>query len=136
MWNKSDKFIDRLRNVQQSQIRNYDKKITSKIYRLKKQIMFLIKNLKNAKSKKKLFYQFIDFFEIVDVVDFQTYRFRLSKKWKIYFVFYVFFLKLYHENFNTTKSKNIMLVDENEKYKIEIILNHKMKWKKSHYLIR
>ena len=47
-----------------------------------------------------------------------------------------FFLKLYYENFNTTKSKNIILVDENEKYKIEIILNHKIKKKKLHYLIK
>ena len=54
LWNERNKFIDRLRNVQQSQVRNHDKKITSKIYRLKKQIMFSIKNFKNAKSKKKI----------------------------------------------------------------------------------
>ena len=89
--------------------------------------MFSIKNLKNVRFKKKLLYKFTKLFKILNVVEFQTYRFRFSKKLKIYFVFHVFFLKSYYENANITKSKNIIFVDENEKYKIEIILNNKLK---------
>ena len=136
LWNERDRFINRLHNTQKSQIRNHDKKITFKTYRLKKHMIFFIKILKNVKFKKKLFYKFTKIFEIIDVIDIQTYRFRLSKKWKIYSIFHVFLLKSYYQNVNTTKFENIIFVDENEKYEIEIILNNIIKWKKSYYLIK
>ena len=66
----------------------------------------------------------------------QTYRLRLSKKWRIYFVFYVSLLESYYKNVNATKSKNIILIDENEKYEIETILDNKIKWKKFYYFVK
>ena len=89
--------------------------------------MFSIKNFKNTQLKKIFFYKFTNFFKIVDVINAQIYQLQLSKKLKIYFVFYIFLFELYYENVNATKSKNIILINKNEKYEIKTILNSKIK---------
>ena len=127
LWNERDRLIKRLRSVQETQARYHDKKTISRTFQLENKIMLSIKNLKNARSKKKLFYKFIGSFEVVDVMSAQTYRLRLFEKWRIHFVFHVSLLKSYHENASITKSKNMKLADENEKYEVETILNNKTK---------
>ena len=57
-----------MRNIQLAQAKTCNKKITSKSFKIKDQVMFFIKKLKNAKFKKKLFYKFINLFEIEDIV--------------------------------------------------------------------
>ena len=98
--------------------------------------MFFTKNLKNARFKKKLFYKFTKFFEIENVVKLQTYRFCLFDQWKIHFVFYVFLLKSYYINVNIVLFAKMILVNEDEKYKIKDILKNKKKWEKLYYLVR
>ena len=97
--------------------------------------MLFTKNLKNVKLKKKLFYKFTKSFEIIDVVDTQTYRLKLLKQWRIYSVFYVFLLKFYHINSSVVASNKMILVDENEKWKVKNILKNKKKWKKFYYFV-
>ena len=98
--------------------------------------MLFTKNLKNARFKKKLFYKFIDLFEIENVVETQTYRLRFFDKWRIHFVFYVSLLELYYENENIISFSKMILVEENEEWKMKEILNHDKKWEKLYYLIR
>ena len=86
--------------------------------------------------KKKLFYKFIRLFEIEDVVDTQTYRLRFLDKWRIHLVFYVSLLELYYENENLALSSKMILVEENEEWKVKEILDHDKKWEKLYYFIR
>ena len=98
--------------------------------------MLFIKNLKNVKLKKKLFYKFIKSFKMIDVVDTQTYRLKLFKQWKIHFVCHIFLLKFYYTNSSAVAPNEMILIDENEKWKIENILKDKKKWGKFYYLVR
>ena len=98
--------------------------------------MLFTKNFKNVKFKKKLFYKFTRFFEIKDVVELQTYRLCLLDQWKIHFVFHVFLLKSYYTNANIVLSAEMILMNEDEKYKVKDILKDKKKWEKFYYLVR
>ena len=89
--------------------------------------MLFTKNFKHARFKKKLFYKFTEFFDIINVVESQTYYFRLFNQWKIHFVFHVIFLKSYYTNANIVVSLKIILVSEDEEYKIKNILKIKKK---------
>ena len=90
----------------------------------------------NVKLKKKLSYKFMSFFKVIDVVNAQTYRLKLSKQWRIYSVFHVFLLKLYHKNLSVVASSEMILVNENEKWKVKDILKNKRKWEKLYYFVR
>ena len=98
--------------------------------------MFFTKNFKNARFKKKLFYKFTKFFNVKNVVELQIYRLRLFDQWKIHFIFHVFLLKSYYTNANIVVSSKMILVSENEKYKVKIILKNKKKWEKFYYFVR
>ena len=98
--------------------------------------MLFTKNLKNVRLKKKLFYKFISSFKMIDVVKTQTYRLKLLKQWKIHSVFHVSLLKFYHKNSNVVASNEMILVNENEKWKIKNIFKNKRKWRKLYYLVR
>ena len=98
--------------------------------------MLFTKNLKDARSKKKLFYKFTRPFEVTNVVGLQTYRFCLPDQWRIHFVFHVFLLKSYYTNANIVFLAEMILVSEDEEYKVENILKNKKKWRKSYYFMR
>ena len=97
--------------------------------------MLFTKNLKNVKLKKKLFYKFTNSFKVIDVVNAQTYRLKFLKQWKIHSVFHVFLLKLYYKNLNVVASNEMILMNENEKWKIKDILKNKRKWEKLYYFV-
>ena len=97
--------------------------------------MLFTKNLKNVRFKKKLFYKFTKSFEMIDVVDTQAYRLKFSKQWRIHSVFHVFLLKFYHTNLSAVASSEMILVDEDEKWKVKDILKDKKKWKKFYYFV-
>ena len=98
--------------------------------------MLFTKNFKNVRSKKKLFYKFTGLFEIENVVESQIYRFCLFDQWRIHFVFHVFLLKSYYTNANIVLSAEMILMNEDEKYKVKDILKDKKKWEKFYYLVR
>ena len=129
-------MIKRFRSAQQAQVKMHNNKINFKHFKIKNKIMFFTKNLKNARFKKKLFYKFIKLFDVKNVVKLQTYRLRLFNQWKIYFVFHVFFSNLYYINANIVISSKMILVNENENYKIKNILKNKKKWEKFYYFVR
>ena len=97
--------------------------------------MLFINNLKNVKLKKKLFYKFTNSFKIINVVNAQTYRLKLLKQWKFHFIFHVFLLKFYHKNSNVVASSEMILINENEKWKVEDIFKNKRKWEKFYYFV-
>ena len=98
--------------------------------------MLFTKNLKNVRLKKKLFYKFTNFFKMIDVVNAQIYRLKLLKQWRIYFIFQMFLLKLYHKNLNIVALNEMILVNEDEKWKIKNIFKNKRKWEKLYYFVR
>ena len=83
--------------------------------------MLFTKKFKNVKFKKKLFYKFTRSFEIKNVVESRTYRLDLFDQWRTYFVFHISFLKLYYINVNTVFSAEMILINEDEKYKLKDI---------------
>ena len=98
--------------------------------------MFFTKNFKNIKSKKKLFYKFTKSFKRKNVVELQTYRLCLLDQWRIHFVFHIFLWKSYYTNANIVFFTKMILVSEDEKYKIKNILKNKKKWEKFYYFVR
>ena len=98
--------------------------------------MLFTKNFKNVRFKKKLFYKFTKFFEIKNVVESQTYRLCLLDQWKIHLVFHVSFLESYYTNANIVSSAEMILMSEDEEYKVKDILKNKKKWEKLYYLVR
>ena len=88
-------------------------------------MMLFTKNFKNVRFKKKLFYKFTKSFEIKNVVESQTYHLCLLDQWKIHFIFHVFLLKSYYTNANIVLFAEMILVNEDEKYKIKNILKNK-----------
>ena len=129
-------MIKRFRSAQQAQVKAHNNKINLKHFKVENKMMLFTKNFKNAKLKKKLFYKFTKLFEIKNVVESQTYRFCLLDQWRIHFVFYVFLLKSYYTNTNTVSSAEMILVSEDEKYKIKNILKNKKKLEKFYYFVR
>ena len=136
LWNERDQLIKRFRNAQQAQVRAHINKINFKHFKVEDKVIFFMKNFKNTKSKKKLFYKFTKSFEIENVVKLQAYRLCLLDQWRIHFVFHIFFLKSYYTNTNIVFSAEIVLVSENEKYKVKDILKNKKKWGKLYYFVR
>ena len=98
--------------------------------------MLFTKNFKNVKFKKKLFYKFTELFKIKNVVKSQIYRLCLLDQWRIHLVFHISFLELYYINANIVFSAKMILISEDEEYKIKNILKNKKKWGKSYYLVR
>ena len=129
-------MIKRLCSAQQAQVKTHNSKINFKHFKIKNKMMLFTKNLKNVKFKKELFYKFTRFFEIKNVVELQNYRLCLFDQWKIHLVFHISFLKSYYTNANIVLSAKIILVSEDEEYKVENILKNKKKWKKFYYLVR
>ena len=136
LWDERNLLIKRFYSAQKAQIKTHNNKISFKHFKVKNKMILFTRNLKNARFKKKLFYKFIEFFEIKKVVDFQTYYLRLSDQWKIHFVFYVFFFKSYYINANIVPSTEMILVSEDQEYKVKDILKNKKKWEKPYYLVR
>ncbi len=68
-WDKKDRLYKRLQNAQFAQAKACNKKIISRNFKIKNQIILFIKNLKNPKLKKKLFYKFTRLFEIEDIIN-------------------------------------------------------------------
>ena len=136
LWNERDRLIKRFRSAQQAQVRAHNSKTNFKHFKVKDKMMLFTKNFKNVKFKKKLFYKFTKLFEIEDVVESQTYRLCLFDQWKIHFVFHIFLLKLYYTNANIVFSAKMILMSEDEEYKVKDILKNKKKWGKFHYLVR
>ena len=135
LWNERDRLIKRLRSAQQAQVRTHNNKINFKHFKVENKVMLFTKNFKNVRFKKKLFYKFTKFFEIKNVIELQTYRFYLLDQWKIHLVFHVFFLKSYYINANIVSFAKMILVSENEKYKIKNKLKNKKNWKNFYHFI-
>ena len=136
LWNERNHFIKRFRSAQRAQVKTHNNKINFKHFKVRNKMMFFTKNFKNARFKKKLFYKFTEFFNIKNVVKSQTYRLHLFDQWKIHFIFHIFLLKLYYINANIVVSSKMILVSENEEYKIKNILKNKKKWENFYYFVR
>ena len=136
LWNERDWLIERLRSAQQAQARAHNSKTSLKHFKVENKMMLFTKNLKNVRFKKKLFYKFTRSFEVKNVVELQTYRLCLLDQWKIHSVFHVSLLKSYYTNANIVLSAEMVLVNEDEEYKVKDILKDKKKWGKLYYLVR
>ena len=135
LWDERDRLIKRLRSAQQAQVRAHNNKTNLKHFKVENKMMLFTKNFKDARPKKKLFYKFTKLFEIENVVELQTYRLCLFDQWKIHLVFYVSLLESYYTNANIVLSAEMILVSEDEEYKIKNILKNKKKWGKSYYFV-
>ena len=102
----------------------HNSKINFKRFKIENKMIFFTKNFKNVKFKKKLFYKFTKLFEIKNDIELQIYCLCLFYQLNIHFVFHISLLKSYYINANIVFSAEMILVSEDEKYKIKDILEN------------
>ena len=132
---RKEKLENNLRRATKSQIKFANRELKRKKFKVNDQIMLFIKNIKQAKFKKKLLNKYTNSFKIEDIVAKQTYCLRLLFKWRIHSIFHVFLFENYYNNNITFVFSKIKLINDQEEWKIEKILDRKNK-KKFKYLMR
>ena len=88
-------------------------------------------------SKKKIDYRQLNSFKIIKKIKIQVYRLNFSKKYNaIYFVFYMFLLKFWYSRNSENSKSQIILIKNKIKWKINKMLNKRVKKNKIKYLIK
>ncbi len=127
----------RLKDVRDDQVKYYDQKHTSKSYNVKDKALLNSTNIKTNKSSKKLDHKYLKSFEIELFVDKQTYRLRLSKSYQsIHNLFHVSLLETYRERVEVESSSSLTLLEDDEHFETESILNSRVRYEKFEYLIK
>ena len=105
------------------------------IFKTNNLVFFNTKNLQEMWSCKKLTARYIKSFKILECISAVVYKLHLSANMRIHFVFHVLFLKKYSEDKDIADSAIYELFSD-EKYEIEKIVDFKIKFNQSHYLVK
>src|ERR1700679_3973355 len=99
--------------------------------------MLAVKNINQAWPSKKLSDRFLGPFKVVEPVGPQAYRLKLLKTMKIHPVFHVLLLEPYHrrEGEDPSRDKPLILVDDEEEYEVEQVLDKRKLYRKLQYLV-
>lgn len=118
------------------QIKYHNENHQHKSYNVENLIHLFIKNLKTRRSCKKLDDHYKSLFKISNKKKDQTYELKLFEIFCVHKIFHVSLLKNYFLRFDD-KSEELSLdiVDDEEKYEIERILNHHVIHRKDYYLM-
>ena len=85
------------------------------------------KNIKTIRSFKKLNHKYVKSFKVLTLIKKQTYRLRLLVVFNfIYNVFHVSLLESFRKRVNNSLILLFVLVDEEEQYKVESVLNNRL----------
>jgi hypothetical protein len=126
-----DLLYKRLKDVRDDQAKYYDQKHISKSYNVKDKELLNSKNIKTNRFSKKLDHKYLRSFEIELLVEKQTYRLRLSKSYQsIHNVFHVSLLKSYRRRVEIESSSSLTLLENDEHFEIESILNSRVRYEK------
>jgi hypothetical protein len=115
--------------------RNYNKKRIQIEFKINDKIFLNARNIISIKSFKKLNYKYYDSYTINESINKISYKLNFSLIMKdIHDVFHVFFLKLANEKNDQTSS--FIWIKNEEQWKIEEIVDKKIKNNKTNYLIK
>jgi hypothetical protein len=115
--------------------RNYNKKRIQIEFKINDKIFLNAKNIISIKSFKKLNYKYYDSYMINELINKISYKLNFSSIMKnIHDVFHVFFFKFANDK-NDETSSFIWIKDEKQ-WKIEKIVDKRIKNNKTSYLIK
>jgi hypothetical protein len=115
--------------------KNYNKKKIQIEFKINDKVFLNAKNIISIKSFKKLNYKYYDLYTINESINKISYKFNFSSIMKnIHDVFHVFLLKLVNEKDDETSF--FIWIEEEKQWKIEKIVNKKIKKNRTSYLIK
>jgi hypothetical protein len=131
-----NQLYKRLKETRNNQVKYYDEKHISRIFNVKDKILLNFKNIHIFKSSKKLDHKYYELFKIEEIIEKQVYKLRLSHMFRIHNVFHVFLLKSYKEWFDDVITSFSIMINEERRDKIKLILNNKLYRKRLQYLVK
>ena len=108
--------------------------IMIKLFEMKEKVYLQINNIKTKQKNKKLNHKNIESFKILRNIKDLSYKLKLSMKIKIHSVFYAFMLQWCNQDLSIQIIET--LIEFNNEYKVEIILEKRTINRELHYLIK
>jgi len=137
LQNVRTQLTERLQKTHEMQKKYYDKMHTSMKFNVRDRVLIKIQNINLLRSSRKLDHKYTDSFEIIVLWDKQIYKLKLSSCFRmIHLVFHVSLLESYREKKNEQQSSSSKIIDEQDEYYIEKILDQKNIRDKTHYLVQ
>ena len=122
--------------VSKQQAKYYNAHHKSVSFMMSDKVLLRSLNIRTLRSKKKIDHKQLKSFEVVKRIESQTYLLDLFERYdSIHSMFHVFLLESWYSRDENSKSQFILVEDE-EKWEIEKILNKRIKKSKLEYLIQ
>jgi len=123
------------KRVAEQQAKYYNAHYKAASFQMRDKVLLQSINICTLWSKKKIDHRQLKSFRILKKIDTQAYKLELSERYDaIHSIFHVFLLKLWHSRDENSKLQ-IILVEEEEEWKIEKILDQRIKKEKIEYLV-
>ena len=124
------------KKIVEQQTKYYNKWHENKIYQFENKMLLRNLNIRTFRSKKKIDHRLLNFFEIIKKIEIQIYRLNFSTKYDaIHFVFHVFLLKFWYFRNDKNSKSQIILIKNEKKWKINKMLNKRVKKNEIEYFI-
>jgi len=124
------------KRVAEQQAKYYNAHYKAASFQMRDKVLLQSINICTLWSKKKIDHRQLKSFRILKKIDTQAYKLELSERYDaIHSIFHVFLLKLWHSRDENSKLQ-IILVEEEEEWKIEKILDQRIKKEKIEYLVQ
>ena len=124
------------KRVTKQQAKYYNAKHQPKIFKKGEKVLLRDINIRILRFKKKIDHKQLKSFEILKRIDTQTYKLKLSAIYeRVHFVFHVSLLKSWHSRDENFESQTI-LIDDEKKWKLNEILDKRIRKSESEYLIK
>lgn len=123
--------------AKEKQAKYYNKKHTPLQLNEGEYVMLSSKNLATNQPSKKLGPKLVGPFEVIEKVGKQAYRLRLPKQYQsIHNVFHISLLEPYQRRDGTEPPPPPEVVEGEERYVVEKILDHRVRWNREEYLVK
>jgi hypothetical protein len=132
-----DILSQRLEEARQTQAKYYDQKHIPHTYKVGDKVLLNAKNIKTTRPSKKLDHKYIGPFEVLLPIGKQAYRLRLPTSYgSIHNVFHVSLLEPFKARSGEPPAPLPVLVEDEEHYEIESILDSRIWHKKLQYFVK
>ncbi len=122
--------------VAEQQAKYYNAHHKAASFQMKDKVLLQSINIHTLRSKKKIDHRQLRSFRILKKINMQAYKLELSEKYDvIHSIFHVSLLRFWHSRDENSKLQ-IILVEEEEEWKIEKILDQRIKKEKIEYLVQ
>ncbi len=136
LWSIREHLMKLWKWVAEQQAKYYNAHHKAVSFQMKDKVLLQSINIYTLCSKKKIDHKQLKSFRILKKIDMQAYKLELSERYDaIHSIFHVSLLKFWHLRDENLKSQ-IILIEEKEKWKIEKILDLRIKKEKIEYLVQ